>query len=321
MNRAIHAVQRWSTDDVDEPQRLAFYAHAISSAIDSMQVLRRVEGRFQAGIESVELGPVSLIRGRGQAHDVIRDHRDLARSTARNYHLILNKGSAWRARHVGEHLVRAGDAMLVDSIYGYRFDFLDTIDIVHLKLPDAWLRQWVPDPAVLVGQPIRADADWGQALTAFVRQLSMDLVGASPVPASQLTDHVGGLLALHANALGMRAPAITASSRSLIAGIREILAQRCTEPALTAAQVADCLAVSLRTLHRALAAHQLAFGTELMRSRVELATRMLESPLFRRLTTAEIGRRAGFSDPSHFARVYRRLCGVTPAKVHAAAGG
>jgi AraC-like DNA-binding protein len=50
-----------------------------------------------------------------------------------------------------------------------------------------------------------------------------------------------------------------------------------------------------------------------MAARVELATRMLESPLFRRLTTSEIGRRAGFSDPSHFARVYRPVCGRTPA--------
>lgn len=31
--------------------------------------------------------------------------------------------------------------------------------------------------------------------------------------------------------------------------------------------------------------------------------------------TSEIGRRAGFSDPSHFARVFRRHTGSTPAQI------
>jgi len=46
---------------------------------------------------------------------------------------------------------------------------------------------------------------------------------------------------------------------------------------------------------------------------------MLTSPLFDRVTTAEIGRRAGFLSASHFARVMRSRTGRTPLQLRRAA--
>ena len=315
MTRAMHDIKRWSTSDVDDPQRLDYYAEAISSAIDPMRVLRRVEGQFEAGIDCIELGPLSLIHGIGHAHDCIRDRHDIARSSGRNFHLILNNGSSWRVTHFGEHLVRKGDAILLDSRHGYRLDFLSSIDNVHLKLPEAWMKQWIPEPASLVGNPIAFDAGWGGALTTFMGQLSPELLADAPLPKRVLIDQIGALLALHAGALSGRLPVGSPPHRQLRDRIEELLIQRCTESSLTATEVAATLGISPRTLHRSLATCAQTFGALLMKARVELATRMLESPLFRRLTTAEIGRRAGFTDPSHFARVYRRHCGITPSQV------
>lgn len=308
------AVQRWSTSDVDDSQRLDYYANAISSAIDPMRVLRRIEGKFDAWIDCVELGPISLIHGIGHAHDCIRDRSDVARSSGRNFHLIINRGSSWKVKHVGEHLVRRGDAMLIDSRLGYRLDFMSAIDNIHLKMSEEWLKRWIPDPSAIVGRPIAGDAHWGSALTAFLSQLSPELMSEAPVPQQVFADQIGALLALYSNALDSRASAATPLSRALGERAAELLAQRCTEPSLCAADVAQSLGVSTRTLHRVLATNQQTFGLMLMQARVNLATRMLESPLFRRLTTAEIGRRAGFSDPSHFARVFRRHSGITPAQ-------
>ena len=53
----------------------------------------------------------------------------------------------------------------------------------------------------------------------------------------------------------------------------------------------------------------------LIQARVDLAVRMLQSPLFDRVTTAEIGRRAGFSDASHFVKVVRSRTGETPLQI------
>jgi len=88
--------------------------------------------------------------------------------------------------------------------------------------------------------------------------------------------------------------------------------QRCPETSLQAADIASSLHISARTLHRALAASGETFGETLIQARVDLACRMLQSPLFDRVTTAEIGRRAGFPDASHFGKVLRRHTGKTP---------
>jgi transcriptional regulator GlxA family with amidase domain len=87
---------------------------------------------------------------------------------------------------------------------------------------------------------------------------------------------------------------------------------------LSAADLAASVNISVRTLHRTLAAANETFGAKLIESRARTASRMLTSPLFRRVTTAEIGRRAGFLSASHFARVMRKHTGRTPLQLRRA---
>lgn len=307
-------IHYWSTRDVPEMQQMDYYASVLSSAVDPMGVTKRVRGSFEADIESTGLGPISLIRGKGAAHDCVRDKRDIARSTGRNFHLIINARSAWRIDHRERLNLRQGDGVLLDSRYGYTLDFLDPFDNRHVKLPEEWLTRWIPDTDLIVGRSIPFDGKWGKALTAFVSQLTPEFVVAAPLPHSVIAEQVGALLALFANERSGNQKSRPAA-RALCSQIEEIITQRCTEFSLSAQNVADALSISTRTVHRGLASGQQTFGASLMSARVQLATRMLESPLFRRLTTGEIGRRAGFCDTSHFARVYRRICGRTPAQV------
>jgi AraC-like DNA-binding protein len=81
--------------------------------------------------------------------------------------------------------------------------------------------------------------------------------------------------------------------------------------------VAVSAGVSVRTLHRALASGGATFAGLLLDARARCGVRMLQSPLFRRITVAEIGRRAGFADASHFTKVLRKLHGLTPMQMRA----
>jgi transcriptional regulator GlxA family with amidase domain len=55
-----------------------------------------------------------------------------------------------------------------------------------------------------------------------------------------------------------------------------------------------------------------------MACRIDTARRLLGESRFDRLTVAEIGRRVGLLDASHFVRLYRRSTGLTPAAVRRA---
>lgn len=143
-----------------------------------------------------------------------------------------------------------------------------------------------------------------------MRQLSAP-IGA--LPPSLVAEHLGSLLALALERESTETPA----SRDLATRIDEALHRRCTEPELCAGDIAATLGISIRTLHRALATRQQTFAGRLMQHRIQQARRMLESPAFDRVTTAEIGRRVGLLDPSHFVRVCRRVAGCTPQELRA----
>lgn len=312
---ATPQIQIWSTEDVSIGQRLDFYSDVISSALDPMVVARAASGLFHGEITATALGPLTLVHGVSSAHDCVRGDEHVARSTSRQFHLIVNRQSSWNLHHRDWVHVGCGDAVLLDSCLGHYLSFVQAFDNVHLVLPEAWLGQWLPDPAAFVGRPLPSDASWARALTTFVAQLLPETLQHAALPTSLIVDHVGALLALCANQISGENMPPALRQRQLRDLVQESIVQRCTEYSLGALEIALALGISVRTLHRTLAACGQTFGGLLMSARVALATRMLESPLMARLTISEIGRRAGFSDPSHFARVFRRHSGLTPAQM------
>lgn len=220
--------------------------------------------------------------------------------------------------HRGRVRLNPGDAVFGDSALLFDITMDTDYDVINLKLGEGFVRQWMPSPGVLVGKRIPCDAGWGKALTSYVAQLSPQFAVQSPLPLSIVTDHLGALLGLIGNEIGGVAARRTRGDESLRDRVKDLIVQRCTETALTPQDIAETLSVSTRTLHRCLAAFGETFGAVLMSARAQAAVRMLESPLFRRLTLAEIGRRAGFIDASHFARVLRKHCGRKPSQVRAA---
>ena len=307
------SIQRWSTDGVSLSRRFDRYAEILSEAIDPMRVASRDAGGFHADISAIEMGPITVVHGVGTTHRCVRDDRDIARTREQSFHLIVNTGSPWALTHRGPLSLRAGDAVLLDSRYRHDFRLAD-FDNVHLKLSDAWLRQWVAAPDILVGRGIPFDSRWGRALTSFATQLTPEFVAATPLPVGVIADGIGALLALTADEIvgsGIDRRRATAMRDR----IRECIVQRCTEFAVSADDVATALGISVRTLHRALGACGETFSTTLMNARVALATRMLQSRLHDRVALAEVGRRAGFADASHFARVMRTRTGFTPSQI------
>lgn len=313
--RNLSGIRRWSTEGVDAAKRFDLYAEALTTAVDQMHVASRSDDRFHAQVDALNLGPLSLIRAVGRAHRCVRDERDIAAGTERSIHLILNTSSAWRLRHRDLQDMRAGDIVLLDSDLGHDIELGDYA-ITHLKVSEPWLRQWVPSPQALAGCVVPRDAVWGQALTGFVQRLTPERVARMPLAGHGLAEHIGMLLGLVAAETGASNGAgALPTARGLAERIRDTIVQRCTEPGLMAADVATDLGLSTRTLHRTLAGTGCTFSGLLMAARVDVAVRMLESPLMDGLTTAQIGNRAGFVEASHFARIISARTGRTPRQL------
>jgi AraC-like DNA-binding protein len=175
---------------------------------------------------------------------------------------------------------------------------------VYVRLSEHFVRRWVRNPIVLGERPL-GDSQWGRVLSSCLAQLSPQFVVRAPLPQAVLIDQLGALLALTASERSGSRAASTLAERSVRDHVYDHIRQRCADTSLQAADIASSLNISTRTLHRVLGASGDTFGATLIQARVDLAVRMLQSPLFDRVTTAEIGRRAGFSDASHFVKALR----------------
>lgn len=72
--------------------------------------------------------------------------------------------------------------------------------------------------------------------------------------------------------------------------------------------------MSIRSLHRHLAALGMPMSRALMLARVESAKAMLTSRAFRELSVAEIGHRCGYTDASDVVRQFRQSTATTPGR-------
>jgi AraC family transcriptional activator of tynA and feaB len=308
-------IQRWSTDNVDPLRRCEYYADALSGAVTPVLLSAASPASFESTMAALLVGPLTVIQQKGTAHSVRRDPRANDRAAEHSYHVMVNLASRWNVTHRDELRMRPGEAMIVDSRLEYIIDLPETYEMAHIKLSPQWLHQWVPSPGKLVGRRIPAHTGWGNALTSFMAQLSPQFLHNAPLPVPVLMDQLGAMLALIAHEMEPPPNRPISREKTVRQRIRDCVAQRCTEPGLTASDVALSLNISVRTLHRSLATFNETFGVVMIFERASLAERMLKSPLFRRLSVAEIGRRAGFADASHFSRAFQRQYGQTPSQI------
>jgi AraC-like DNA-binding protein len=92
--------------------------------------------------------------------------------------------------------------------------------------------------------------------------------------------------------------------------VRALIAERYAEVGLSPADVALAAAVSVRTLHAAMANEGTTFGKELSAHRLERARALLRSPLCVESVQA-VALRCGYASQAHFARSYQARFGVT----------
>ncbi|WP_028744874.1 helix-turn-helix transcriptional regulator [Rhizobium mesoamericanum] len=315
-------IRRWSTGDVPQAQRLDYFAAAIGEALYPIAVDRADPRTFRAEVSFADLGAIEVCKASGSPIANSRGRKEVAATGDHRFNILMTLQSAWRVEHRGSMRMLPRDVLIIDSEHPTRVAVDDCYTAVNVVVPDVWLRQWLPNPNLLTARRIPGNSLWGLALSSYVSELSPDVVAAPPLPLSVIADQVGSLLALTASGMHDASLTYTPAVRSLLERIHECLAQRCMEWELTAAEVAACIGISVRTLHRTLAAANETFGDKLIEAKARVALRMLKSPLFNRVTTAEIGRRAGFPSASHFARVMRNRTGRTPLELrHAAFSG
>lgn len=304
--------RRWTTASVEAPRRLDYWVGAICEAFLEMDCSSREAASFGGSLVSVPGQGIAFNQVLATTQDVYRTPRAIARGQAHPFYLIAQSQSAWHVRQ-GEHRVhlRPGDAVLVDSAQPYELHFPQSVGCLSVQLPRAWVGRWLQSLESAQPRVAHRDLGWGRALSGLCLQLGEDPALAAQYPQELLADQVGAMLACALEPAA--APPAGGAHADLVARAEALLRERLCVPGLAAGDIAAALNVSPRTLHRAFAAAGSTFMGRLRTLRMQRAAELLAQPRLAGVSVAEIGRRCGYTDASHFAREFHRAWGLAPA--------
>jgi AraC family transcriptional regulator, positive regulator of tynA and feaB len=312
-------VLRWSTEAFPQRDRLDCYIDLLCKQLLNVTTSTSERDTFHAEVEIAQQGPLVVATIAGSAQDSFRTLADVARTTEHAFDLVMGLNCSWNWMTARSRVgLQPRDVVLTDTRLVESFHWPADCAARTFRIPMDQLPTWVPEPDRLVGQRIDATSPWGHALSHFLGQISPQSAMNLPLPAQVVSDHVCALLMLAATQIVGSIQSPRSRYSDLQRQIVECITERCTDPQLSARQVAESLNISSRTLHRCLGARGRTFGALLLDARTERAAGMIKSRSFDRLTIAELGRRAGFSDASHFARAFRKRLGMSPGEMRRA---
>lgn len=301
----VQPPRRWSTEDVDQRRALSYWIDTVCDRFLALEIDTPLRNQFRARLEQVDLGPATINSIQAQTQRVRRTHANLARSRYPVFVLLQLRVGQARLRQLGrEGFVRAGESIWVDGNEPYELECPQSTSSLALRMPESWLKHWVPHPERFAGR-LFTGGGWNAALNAALSTLNTDSHDEFALSHEAVAEQIAALLAL---AMGRDSEART----TLLEGLMCTLRSRLHEADLSAVTVAHQHRISKRTLYYAFAAANTTFIGELMRLRLERAQEILSDARFADWPVAEVAARCGFTDPSHFARRFRRQFAQSP---------
>jgi AraC-like DNA-binding protein len=309
------SVLQFSTDAFPERERIEAWREVFGRTLLSIEITPSSKDGFHASATTFRSPALGLLRGstsparQGNPRSLIGSD-DLTFSWVLASRLIASK--LGRSAELGP-----GDGVLMtnDDVGGMSFP--EHCAYMSFRIPRSTLAGLVPDIGTLVARRVPAANPALRMLSRYVDLEHADLIATEPALQAAFSDYVCDLLAL---ALGAtRDAAAVARTRGLPAArlraMQDDIRRGCHRADLTVHAVAAQHAVSARYVQRIFEESGTTFTQYLAEQRLAAAYEALRRPGAAALSVSTIAYDCGFSDISHFNRLFRRRFGCTPTEV------
>ncbi|MGH6736021.1 MAG: AraC family transcriptional regulator [Methyloceanibacter sp.] len=307
----------FSTEAFPEHDRFTAFREAFVLPYFNSDIVNRSDRPFGARVEGVAAGGVHISRMACTPVTYVRTRVDVERSDGApsfymgvggNYR--IEQGETSRAMDPGVgFLAPVGDPAFCHV--------LGKSQGLALKFAPGVLERLVPRE--LKPQSLSADLPAMRLVKSYLDSFEPLEATADPALLEVFGTHICDLIALAVGTSGDALELI--GGRGLKAArtdaVLTAISKHFASPGLSAEQVAHEIGVSARQVHRLLEETPKTFYEHVLECRLQCAYRMLTSPRFGRFKVAEIAQRTGFTNVSHFNRLFRTRFGETPASVRA----
>ncbi|MEW1836904.1 helix-turn-helix domain-containing protein [Nonomuraea angiospora] len=315
-------------DDVPVGERFDFWWQAIARSVVSVNASSDRAADFWAEMRAIDLGSVQISRVRCTGFEAHRSMSRIRSSDPEAYQLsLVLRGSSGIRQEGRETLLSPADLMLYDTSRPFRAwtasDPRDTAtgpyeagsDGLIVQIPHGAL----PFPAPAIRRLLAAMISGRQGVGALLADLLRGLVTRSDELSVADADRVSTVIldlviAVLAHELETDpTPSLMDPNSVLILRIRAFIEQRLEQADLSPAVIAAAHHISLRHLYRMFQQEGHSIGGLIRERRLERCRRALADPRLDHIPINAIAARWGFTNDSHFNRIFRRAFGVTPA--------
>jgi AraC-like DNA-binding protein len=225
----------------------------------------------------------------------------------------------WQVTEFGRSAdLQPGDGVLLSNADLGALSFPRACRCVAFGMPRAELAPLVPDLGGLFARRIPAASPSLQMLLRYLELGRDRQIAADPDLQAAFAQHVKVLLALTLAAIRDAAGESLGSAAVRLRKIQDDIRRSCREPELTIHAVAARQGVSARYAQRIFEASGTTFTDYLNEQRLQAVHQALRHSPTARVCVSSIAYDCGFSDISHFNRLFRRRFDCTPTDVRKA---
>ncbi len=236
--------------------------------------------------------------------------------------LIVCSPSRSRMSQRGHEVeLRAGDAIAILHAEPATVTYVEGLQF-GLAVPRDALAQRVTNVDTFAMRPISHRAEALRLLMAYLKSAFNEGALAAPALRDAVLTHIHDLVAL---AIGECAPLGESNASAVVAArhsaVVDYIAGHFQDPELSLETVARCQGISPRYLQRLMASSGRSFTCRLNELRLQRAFELLTELQTSTHRISDIALEVGFSDVSHFNRLFRARFGDSPRGVRSAGRG
>lgn len=228
--------------------------------------------------------------------------------------VILRRGTGTARQYGREEIVTGGQAVMTANGAPASFTAHTRTQVINLRFDRKRLASQLADANASVLQPVSRDNHALGLLSSYVRAVSTKLAAAPPDLRKIVADHIYDLAVV---ALGATRDAAEIAHFGGVRAARldaalQLIRARYDDPDISPGIVAARIGISTRYLHKLLHETGSSFSERIQDLRLAKAFALLSSNGGAPRKINDAAYAAGFSDLSHFNRLFRRKYGLTP---------
>jgi len=305
---------RFSTWDLPERERLSRWREEYARTLVSVDIEPLSSDEpFHAEAIMQALPGVRTALCAGSAARLVRT-RDMATAVDDSIGLVVNLGPRAVASQYGSDVaLGVGDAVAINTDIAAA---LTSANHIGMLLPRAALASRVTDLDSAIGRIIPSDNEALRLLVSYLRLIRDETAHVSPEIGQTIADHVHDLaaLALGANRDTAQDSGLSALAAARLRAMKDDVRKACSSPELSVHTIAAQYGVSARYVQRLFEESGSTFTGYLIEQRLAAAHKALRrAPANVPIST--IAYDCGFTDVSHFNRMFRQRFGCTPSDV------